>query len=229
MPQLTEPEDRMLLPYVVREADNVNGWRFDANLWDALPPAEAARYADRPAGRRLDRVEPVPAHKFNRVPKATATNPHACKVCSPGGCSAANGQPCGRNGRSNSIVGWVRCFRDPCETPRAGCSTPVATPMSGLFSNSMPRNSRRSGNAGWAGRGDLRGQVVLGFRIPTREGVDQRFSSLTSTGCRGLQPPFDAFWGARYAIVGDPDGIAIGLMSPIDPTRQTAPPKDWIG
>jgi catechol 2,3-dioxygenase-like lactoylglutathione lyase family enzyme len=44
-------------------------------------------------------------------------------------------------------------------------------------------------NAGWAGRGDLRGRVVLGFRIPTREGVDQRFSSLTSTGYRGLQPP----------------------------------------
>ena len=84
-------------------------------------------------------------------------------------------------------------------------------------------------NAGWAGRGDLRGQVVLGLRIPTREGVDQRFSSLTSTGCRGLQPPFDAFWGARYAIVEDPDGIAIGLMSPIDPRRRTAPPRDWIG
>jgi uncharacterized glyoxalase superfamily protein PhnB len=84
-------------------------------------------------------------------------------------------------------------------------------------------------NAGWAGRGDLLGRVVLGFRIPTREGVDQRFNSLTSAGYRGLQPPFDAFWGARYAIVEDPDGIAIGLMSSIDPTRRTAPPKDWIG
>jgi uncharacterized glyoxalase superfamily protein PhnB len=50
-----------------------------------------------------------------------------------------------------------------------------------------------------------------------------------SAGYRGLQLPFDAFWGARYAIVEDPDGIAIGLMSPIDPTRRTAPPKDWIG
>jgi 3-oxoacyl-[acyl-carrier protein] reductase len=40
------------LRYVVsREAGNVNGWRFDANLWDSsLPPTEAARHAGRPAG-----------------------------------------------------------------------------------------------------------------------------------------------------------------------------------
>jgi len=56
-----------------------------------------------------------------------------------------------------------------------------------------------------------------------------RLHAVTSTGYRGLQPPFDAFWRARCAIVEDPDGIAIGLMSPIDPTRRTAPPKDWIG
>ena len=84
-------------------------------------------------------------------------------------------------------------------------------------------------NTGWAGRSDLQGRVVLGFRIATRDGVDQRFGSLTSAGYRELQPPFDAFWGARYAIVEDPDGIAIGLMSPIDPARRTPPPKDWIG
>jgi uncharacterized glyoxalase superfamily protein PhnB len=84
-------------------------------------------------------------------------------------------------------------------------------------------------NVGWAGRADLQGRVVLGFRITTREGVDQRFKSLTSAGYRGLQPPLDAFWGARYAIVEDPDGIAIGLMSPIDPARKTPPPKDWTG
>jgi uncharacterized glyoxalase superfamily protein PhnB len=84
-------------------------------------------------------------------------------------------------------------------------------------------------NAGWAGRADLQGRIVLGFRIATREGVDQRFKSLTSAGYRELQPPFDAFWGARYAIVEDPDGIAIGLMSPIDPARKTPRPKDWTG
>jgi len=52
-PRLVEPDEMAppLLYVVSRDADNVNGWRFDANLWDAsLPPAEAARRAGRPAG-----------------------------------------------------------------------------------------------------------------------------------------------------------------------------------
>jgi 3-oxoacyl-[acyl-carrier protein] reductase len=52
-PRLVEPEEMVppLLYVVSREADSVNGWRFDANLWDAaLAPAEAARRAGRPAG-----------------------------------------------------------------------------------------------------------------------------------------------------------------------------------
>ena len=52
-PRLVEPEDMVppLLYVISREADNVNGDRFDANLWDAaLPAAEAARRAGRPAG-----------------------------------------------------------------------------------------------------------------------------------------------------------------------------------
>jgi NAD(P)-dependent dehydrogenase (short-subunit alcohol dehydrogenase family) len=52
-PRLVEPEEMVppLLYVVSRAADNVNGWRFDANLWDAsLPPAEAAHRAGRPAG-----------------------------------------------------------------------------------------------------------------------------------------------------------------------------------
>ena len=84
-------------------------------------------------------------------------------------------------------------------------------------------------NVGWAGRSDLIGRVILGFRLATREAVDERFEQLTSTGYRPLQPPFDAFWGARYAIVEGPDDIAVGLMSPIDPTRQTRPPEEWTG
>jgi NAD(P)-dependent dehydrogenase (short-subunit alcohol dehydrogenase family) len=60
-PRLVEPEEMVppLLYVVSREADNVNGWRFDANLWDAsLPPAEAARRAGRPAGFEM---HPQPA------------------------------------------------------------------------------------------------------------------------------------------------------------------------
>jgi hypothetical protein len=40
----------------------------------------------------------------------------------------------------------------------------------------------------------------------------------------GQKAPEDAFWGSRYAIVEDPDGNAIGLMSPADLARQTERP-----
>jgi catechol 2,3-dioxygenase-like lactoylglutathione lyase family enzyme len=79
-------------------------------------------------------------------------------------------------------------------------------------------------NIGWRGRTDLAGRVVVGFGVASREEVDRLFAELTAAGHKGLQPPFDAFWGARYAIVEDPDGIAVGLMSPISPERRSSPP-----
>jgi catechol 2,3-dioxygenase-like lactoylglutathione lyase family enzyme len=82
-------------------------------------------------------------------------------------------------------------------------------------------------NQGWGGRDDLVGRVVLGFRVPSRDAVDDAYHELTGAGRRGLQPPFDAFWGARYAIVEDPNGIAVGLMSPIDLAKQHWPPSGW--
>jgi|SRR5687767_9644109 uncharacterized glyoxalase superfamily protein PhnB len=79
-------------------------------------------------------------------------------------------------------------------------------------------------NQGWRGRGDLKGRVVLGFRVTSRDAVDEVYADLTAAGYAGLQAPFDAFWGARYAIVEDPDGIAVGLMSPISPDFKSVPP-----
>jgi uncharacterized glyoxalase superfamily protein PhnB len=79
-------------------------------------------------------------------------------------------------------------------------------------------------NSGWRGRTDLKGRVVIGFFVETREAVDALYADLTAAGQPGLQTPFDAFWGARYAIVEDPDGIAVGLMSPVSAERRTPPP-----
>jgi 3-oxoacyl-[acyl-carrier protein] reductase len=53
MARLVEPDEMVppLLYVVSREADGVNGYRFDANAWDAsLAPADAASRAGRPAG-----------------------------------------------------------------------------------------------------------------------------------------------------------------------------------
>jgi predicted lactoylglutathione lyase len=79
-------------------------------------------------------------------------------------------------------------------------------------------------NKGWAERKDLAGRVVVGFSVSAREEVDRLHGEMTAAGHRSLQAPFDAFWGARYAIVEDPDGIAVGLMSPISANRRAPPP-----
>jgi uncharacterized glyoxalase superfamily protein PhnB len=66
-------------------------------------------------------------------------------------------------------------------------------------------------------------RVVLGCSLPSRDAVDERYTALVDAGYTGRQPPYDAFWGARYAIVADPDGNDVGLMSPIDPDRRYVP------
>lgn len=82
-------------------------------------------------------------------------------------------------------------------------------------------------NPGWAGRGDLNGRLVLGFTCPSRDDVDRIFRDLADAGYRALAQPHDAFWGSRYAIVEDPNGIAVGLMSEIDPDYRSEPPAGF--
>jgi catechol 2,3-dioxygenase-like lactoylglutathione lyase family enzyme len=98
--------------------------------------------------------------------------------------------------------------------------------MPGGFSLELDTaESVRLWHAGW--RADPAGVgVVIGFSLPSREAVDARYAELTSAGYAGRQPPFDALWGARYAIVADPDGNDVGLMSPLDESRRTWPPEE---
>jgi uncharacterized glyoxalase superfamily protein PhnB len=79
-------------------------------------------------------------------------------------------------------------------------------------------------NGGWKRPTGTGTRIVLTFHVPAREDVDRIYEKLTSLGHRSSQPPYDAFWGARYAIVEDPDGTHVGLMSPSDPERRGAPP-----
>lgn len=65
--------------------------------------------------------------------------------------------------------------------------------------------------------------VVLMFHVPTRDAVDEKFAELTGAGYPVHLAPFDAFWGARYAIIDDPDGIHVGIMSPQDREHASAP------
>lgn len=72
-------------------------------------------------------------------------------------------------------------------------------------------------------RGWVRGMGVLNFTVRRRERVDEIYADLVGAGYRGQQEPFDAFFGARFAVVEDPDGNAVGIMSPIDRTRRGDP------
>ena len=76
-------------------------------------------------------------------------------------------------------------------------------------------------NAGWSGGTG----AILGFKVDTRDEVDALVAQLTAEGVPVQQEPYDAFWGARYAVVSDPDGNGVGIMSPIDPTRRSDGPS----
>jgi predicted lactoylglutathione lyase len=82
-------------------------------------------------------------------------------------------------------------------------------------------------NRSWIGRSDLVGRMVVGFAVDTRDEVDSLHAEMVAAGYRSLQAPWDAFWGARYAIIEDPNGAAVGLMSPVDPSKRFWPPEGW--
>jgi catechol 2,3-dioxygenase-like lactoylglutathione lyase family enzyme len=64
---------------------------------------------------------------------------------------------------------------------------------------------------------------IIGFAYASADAVDATFGRLAAAGHPVRQAPHDAFFGARYAIVEDPNGNAIGLMGPIDRARGYTP------
>src|SRR5262245_41489679 len=86
----------------------------------------------------------------------------------------------------------------------------------------------RTYNAAWRRSGGS-SHAVIGFSVATREAVDQVYASMVAAGHQGRQQPYDTFWGARYAVVADPDGHDVGIMSPIDASRRYWPPKESPG
>lgn len=99
----------------------------------------------------------------------------------------------------------------------------VAVPLPhGLLLQFDTTDFVRQWDSGW--HGPTGGSAVLGFSMASREAVDRAYADLTGAGYRGHQSPYDAFWGARYAIVEDPDGNPVGFMSPVDEEHKTWPP-----
>jgi catechol 2,3-dioxygenase-like lactoylglutathione lyase family enzyme len=58
-------------------------------------------------------------------------------------------------------------------------------------------------------------RMGLAFLCDGPAGVDAAYARLTGLGYAGHKPPWDAFWGQRYAVVHDPDGNSIDLFAPM--------------
>jgi len=70
----------------------------------------------------------------------------------------------------------------------------------------------------------LGSSVIPIFHVSSREDVDRVHARVVAGGHRSHRAPEDAFWGARYAIVEDPDGSSVGIMSAIDDSMRRPPP-----
>ncbi len=80
----------------------------------------------------------------------------------------------------------------------------------------------RRWDTGWTG-GEA--SAVFTFHVSSRQAVDDTYAKLISAGYEGEQPPYDAFFGARFAVVRDPDDHAVGIMSPRQKDLQRPAPR----
>ena len=79
--------------------------------------------------------------------------------------------------------------------------------------------------AHWGGLPEDFVGVVVNLRAADREAVDVTYEQAMALGAEGLRVPYDAFWGARYAVVRGPGPITVGIMSPADPAVRAEGPR----
>lgn len=56
-------------------------------------------------------------------------------------------------------------------------------------------------------------RMGLAFLCESPSEVDAKYAEIASAGFSGHTPPWDAFWGQRYATVVDPDGNTVDLFA----------------
>ncbi|WP_030715626.1 VOC family protein [Streptomyces sp. NRRL F-2580] len=70
------------------------------------------------------------------------------------------------------------------------------------------------------------GSRDLAFLCDSPAEVDALYAELTAAGYPGHLKPWDAFWGQRYAVVLDPDGCAVSLFAPLEPSPSEPAPSE---
>jgi catechol 2,3-dioxygenase-like lactoylglutathione lyase family enzyme len=68
----------------------------------------------------------------------------------------------------------------------------------------IPNWSRATGN-----------QLSIAFECESTAAVDEAYARIVDAGFEGEKEPWDAFWGQRYALIGDPDGVRVNLYAPL--------------
>jgi catechol 2,3-dioxygenase-like lactoylglutathione lyase family enzyme len=59
-------------------------------------------------------------------------------------------------------------------------------------------------------------QVSLAFECASPSNVDEVYARVIAAGFEGEKEPWDAFWGQRYALLGDPDGVRVNLYAALE-------------
>ena len=96
---------------------------------------------------------------------------------------------------------------DPNMPGHAGCDLP-----NGVHLMLDTVELRGQFPAGWTPpEGSSRSYLC--FEFPSPAAVDAAYAELTGAGYQGLNEPWDAFWGHRYATVADPDGHGVDLYA----------------
>jgi uncharacterized glyoxalase superfamily protein PhnB len=68
----------------------------------------------------------------------------------------------------------------------------------------MPEWARENGN-----------QISIALECASPAEVDEVYARVTGAGFEGEKEPWDAFWGQRYALLIDPDGVRVNLYAPL--------------
>jgi uncharacterized glyoxalase superfamily protein PhnB len=71
----------------------------------------------------------------------------------------------------------------------------------------------RSFNPNWQPRTGTGHSAEIALNCDAPAEVDAIYARMTEAGYTGAVPPFDAFWGHRYAVLHDPDGNGVALFA----------------
>jgi uncharacterized glyoxalase superfamily protein PhnB len=113
---------------------------------------------------------------------------------------------------------------DPITQPPGALHAPANT-AAGVAFELDNAHLARIYNAGWR-RSTGSSSVLLSVSVDSREEVDATYARLVAAGYKGRQPPYDAFWGSRFAVLADPEGNDVGLISPADERYRSWPPAN---